>query len=114
MQIKIYCDLYVSECWQEKKEKIIKKLRQNRLQPQVYVIALSQGKQNHLEFFSSMLLKQHVYKNTGLFVVGIAAGYDEALSITEEIADHVYRETAGADIRRFVLERQQEFEKAGR
>ena len=46
--------------------------------------------------------------------MGIAAGYDEALSITEEIADHVYRETGGADIRRFVLERQQEFEKAGR
>ena len=91
MQVKIYCDLYVSECWQEKKEKIIKKLRQNRLQPQVYVIALSQGEQNHLEFFSSMLLKQRVYKNTGLFVVGIAAGYDEALSITAEIADHVYR-----------------------
>ena len=114
MQVKIYCDLYVSECWQEKKEKIIKKLRQNRLQPQVYVIALSQGEQNHLEFFSSMLLKQRVYKNTGLFVVGIASGYDEALSITAEIADHVYRETGGADIRRFILDRQKEYEKAGR
>lgn len=114
MQIKIYCDLYVSECWQEKKEKIIKKLRQNRLQPQVYVIALSQGEQNHLEFFSSMLLKQHVFQDAGLFVVGIANGYDEALSITEEITDQVYQETGEADIRRFILERQKEYEKAGR
>ena len=96
MQVKIYCDLCVSECWQEKKEKIIKKL------------------QNHLEFFSSMLLKQRVYRDSGLFVVGIAAGYDEALAITTRIADHVYRETGGADIRRFILDRQKEYEKAGR
>ena len=87
MRIKFYCDLYVSECWREKKERIIKKLRQNRLQPQVYVITLSQGSQNHLEFFSSLLLKQHVIRNAGLFVVGIADGYDGALSITAAIAD---------------------------
>ena len=114
MQIKFYCDLYVSECWQEKKERIIKRLRRNRLQPQVYVIALSQGSQNHLEFFSSMLLKQHVLKDTGLFVVGIANGYDEALSITAAIADQVYKETADANIRRFILKRQEESEKVGR
>ena len=114
MQVKIYCDLCVSECWQEKKEKIIRKLRQNRLQPQVYVIALSQGEQNHLEFFSSILLKQRVYRNSGLFVVGITAGYDEALTVTTRIADHVYRETGGTDIRRFILDRQKEYEKAGR
>ena len=24
MHVKFYCDLYVSECWQEKKEKIMK------------------------------------------------------------------------------------------
>ena len=114
MRIKFYCDLYVSECWREKKERIIKKLRQNRLQPQVYVITLSQGSQNHLEFFSSLLLKQHVIRNAGLFVVGIADGYEEALSITAAIADHVYKETADADIRRFILSRQEEYEKAGR
>ena len=64
MQMKFYCDLYVSECWQKKKEKIIKKLKRNRIQPQVYVVALSQGDQNELEFFSSILLKQHVFDNT--------------------------------------------------
>lgn len=114
MQIKIYCDLYVSECWREKKERIIKRLRQNRLQPQVYVITLALGSQNHLEFFSSMLLKQHVFKDAELFVVGIADGYDEALSITTAITEQVYKETADADIRRFILKRQEEYEKAGR
>ncbi len=114
MGMKFYCDLYVSECWQEKKERIIKRLKQNRLQPQVYVIALSQGKQNHLEFFSSVLLKQHIVRDAGLFVVGIADGYDEALSIITAVTDQIYKETADADIRRFILNRQEEYEKAGR
>ena len=52
MQTKFFCDLYVSEGWEEKKLKLIKKLQKNKLQPSVYVITLSQGKQNHLEYYS--------------------------------------------------------------
>lgn len=114
MRIRLYCDLYVSECWQDKKDKIIKKLADNKIQPQVYVITLAQGEQNHLEFFSSMLLKQRIYKDEELFVVGIAAGYDGALALMETITDQVYQETGDADIRRFITDRQQEYEEAGR
>lgn len=114
MRIRLYCDLYVSECWQDKKDKIIKKLADNKIQPQVYVITLAQGEQNHLEFFSSMLLKQRIYKDEELFIVGIAAGYDGALAIVEEITEQVYRETGNADIRRFITDCQREYEEAGR
>lgn len=31
MQTKFFCDLYVSECWEEKKLKLIKKLQKNKL-----------------------------------------------------------------------------------
>ena len=114
MRIRLYCDLYVSECWQEKKEKIIKRLADNRLQPRVYVITLAQGEQNYLEFFSSAFLKQRIYKETELFVVGIAAGYDEAVSMVKEITEQVFKETGDANVRRFIMVRQEEFEKAGR
>lgn len=60
MQVKFYCDLYISENWMNKKRKIMARLQKNRLQPAVYVIALSQGEQNQLEIFSAMLMKQHV------------------------------------------------------
>ena len=114
MKIRLYCDLYVSECWQEKKGKIIKRLADNRLQPQVYVITLAQGEQNNLEFFSSILLKQRIYKAAEIFVVGIAAGYDEAVSLVKDITEQVYKETGDADVRRFITLRQEEFEKSGR
>ena len=114
MRIRLYCDLYVSECWRKKKEKIIQKLANNRLQPQVYVITLAQGEQNYLEFFSSALLKQRIYKEEELFVVGIAAGYSEAVAITRDITEQVYKETGDANVRWFIMKRQEEFEKAGR
>lgn len=113
MQIKFYCDLYVSECWREKENKIIKKLKENRIQPQVYIVALSQGDQNELEFFSSILLKQHVFDNAEVFVVGIANGYDEALFMVRDITKQIYTETGTADLRKYILERQKEYVKAG-
>ena len=113
MQIKFYCDLYVSECWQEKKAKIIKKLKENRVQPQVYVVALSQGDQNELEFFSGILLRQHVFDNTEVFVVGIANGYDDAFFMVRDITEQVYSATGKAELRKYILERQAEYVKAG-
>ena len=114
MQMKFYCDLYVSECWQKKKAKIIKKLKANRVQPQVYVAALAQGGQNELEFFSSILLKQHVFDNAEIFVVGIADGYDEALLMVRDITAKVYHASGDAGLRAYIPKRQEEYEKTGR
>ena len=108
-QIEFYHNLYVSECWQKKKGKIVKRLKENKLQPQVYVITLSQGEQNQLEFFSSVLLKQSIFEHSKLFVIGIADGYDEALFLVD-----VYQETKSANARQFLLTDQAEYEKKGR
>ena len=89
-------------------EEILKKLKDS-----MYVITLSAGSQNHLEFYSGLLLRQRVFDLNGLFVVGLADGYGECLAITEKITDEVYSATGGADIRNYILERQQEYEKAG-
>lgn len=114
MHVNFYCDLYVSQGWQKKKATLKRKLRKKKLLPSVYVITLSRGAQNQLEFFSSVLLHQHVFDNEDLFVVGIADGYDEALYFVEQITDKVYRRTGTADIRRFILKRQKEFDITGR
>lgn len=112
--MKIYYNLYVSECWRGKKEKMINKLKKNRLWPNVYVIALSQGTQNQFEFFSGILLRQKIFREDSLFVVGLADGYDEALTLTGEIISDIYRKTGSTDFRNYVLKHQEEFESAGR
>lgn len=111
MRIKCYCDLYVSASLESKKNQILKNLMENKLQPAVYVLTLSQGEQNHLEFFSALLLKQHVFEHTDLFVVGIADGYDDAVYLVEEITQEVLDETGGTDIRGYIIEQQRQFDK---
>ena len=112
--MKFYCELYISECWKDKKEKIISRVSRMRLSPRIYVIVLAAGPQNNLEFYSGILLRQKVFKSRDLFVVGIADGYDECLAISELIADDAYQATGDADIRNYIMDRQMKYEKAGR
>lgn len=111
--MKLYCDLHVSECWNKNREKIIERLRNNTLLPHMYVLALSSGKQNNLEFYSGILLKQHIFSIDTLFVIGIADGYGECLKMTEKITEEVFNATGSADIRQYIIRRQNEYEKAG-
>lgn len=105
-----YCDLYISEDLEKKKDKVLGRLSENKAQPSIYVITLAQGRQNHLEFYSSLLLKQHIYEDTPLFVVGIANGYEDAMYMVEQITAKVYEETKGTDIRGYIEKRQKEYE----
>ncbi len=114
MHVKFYCDLYVSEELKSKKDKIIKKIRANKVQPSVYVLTLASGKQNHLEFYSSVMLKQALFQQAPIFIVGIANGYDDAMFMTKDIAEEVYQKTKDTDIRGYIESRQREFDKERR
>ena len=83
--IEFYHNLYVSECWQKKKGKIVKRLKENKLQPQVYVITLSQGEQNQLEFFSSVLLKQSIFEHSKLFVIELQMDMMKRFSLLKKL-----------------------------
>ncbi len=41
-------------------------------------------------------------------MVGIVKGYEDALELVEEIVKVVYNETKGADIRSYILRKEQE------
>ena len=110
MEMTFYCDLFISKDFEKKKEKIISRLRANKLQKSVYIITLAQAEQNNLEFYSSALLKQHIYDEMPLFIVGIANGYGDAVAMTEEIVSTAYEATGNVDIRNYILNRQKEFE----
>lgn len=111
MRVKCFCDLYVSGLLKNKENKVIQNLMEEKLQPMIQVITLARGEQNHLEFFSALLLKQHIYEDQELFVVGLADGYEDALYLVEEIAQDVLEKTNGTDIRGYITARQNEFEK---
>ena len=99
MQMKFYCDLFISEDFKMKKEELVRRLKDEDFRRNMYLITLAQGEQNNLEFYSSLLLKQHIYDDVPVFVVGIASGYTDALYMTEDIVNAVYADTRDTDIR---------------
>lgn len=106
--MRYYKYLYLSEGIKKKKRKIIRKLNENKLQINIYVITLAQNEKNQLEIYNSMLFLQPNFPNEDFFVVGIAKDYGEALEMVEEISQEVYNATRGADIRSYIIKREQE------
>lgn len=114
MEIEFYRDLMISSLWQTRRVEMIRKLKGKKLPRGAYVLTLAQGEQNQLEFFEASLLRQKIFDRQKLFVVGIADGYESALEMTEELTRKVYENTGSADLRKFITERQMEYEKTGR
>lgn len=108
--MKYYYALYTDEHTKDKQEKIIKEIEKNKWQLEVYLIALTKNDNNHLEIFNSVLLIQKAMSKEDLFIVGIAGGYTESLELVEKITQEVYDETSGADIRNYILQKQQKYE----
>lgn len=112
MRIKCYCNLYVSAILKNRKNKILTDWMNQKFQPGIFVITLSQGEQNHLEFFSAVFLQQHFYDEKKLFVVGIADGYTDAVELVRQITEDVLEQSGGTDIRTYILESQRNFEES--
>lgn len=112
MQIRCFCDLYVSEQFEKKKNQILKKLMERKIQKPFYLITLAQGKQNHLDIYSSLLLQQGVYDEETIFIVGIAEDYTSAMNLVECITQDTVEKTGGVEIRSYILEQQRRFEES--
>lgn len=106
--MKYYKHLYISEDLKKKKDKIIRKLEQNKLQLNIQLIILPKSNHNQLEIINSQILLQPSYPKKDLFVVGIVSSHDDALEFVENIAREVYESTDNADIRNYILKKEQE------
>lgn len=105
--MRYYKHLYLAEGI-KKKEKIIRKLEEKKLQMNIHVITLARNEKNQLEIYNSMVFLQPDFPYDDFLVVGLAKGYEDAVEMVEEIAQEVYNKTKGADIRSYILEREQE------
>ena len=106
--MRYYKHLYLSEGLKKKKEKVIRKLENNKVQIEVYLITVPEQGENQLEILDSDLFLQPSFPKKEYFVAGIAKGYEEALELVEEMTKEVYNETKGADIRSYILRKEQE------
>lgn len=106
--MRYYRRLYWGEKLEKKKDKIIRRLNTGKLQRDIHVLVLPERDTNQLEIYNAALFLQPDFPNDDFFIVGIVRGYEAALELVEEITGEVYEKTGGADIRTYLLEREQE------
>ena len=75
--------LYVAKDLLKSKRKVLKNLKQGKLQPGVYVITLPLGDEDMLDIYPSYVLLQKAFKNFNVTVVGIAGEQETAFELIE-------------------------------
>ena len=109
--MKLYCSVYWDEQLTDEKEKIIQKIKKNDFKLVKYFVCLTESEMNHMEIFQSFLMMQKRVSKSNKLLVGIAGSYLGALEIVEKITQEVYDKTNNVDIRRYIMNKQEEFEK---
>lgn len=94
-------ELYLSESTAKKKDKIIRKADRGVGMVSIYFISLASNEQNLFDIFHAAHLKQPAFYSQNPFVVGIASGYEEALEMTRQMVEDIYRETGGFGVREY-------------
>ena len=106
--MRYYRHLYLGPGIEKKKDRVIRKLEEGKFRPNIHIITLPENERNQLEIYNSVQFLQPGFPRKEYFVVGITSGYDDAIELVEEITKEVYNETRGADIRSYILEKEQE------
>ena len=107
-----YDKLYVGESMIHKTNKVKWKIRHNAGQIKIYIITLPSNRENLLDIIPSYELLQKGYPKKGLYIVGLAKGYDEAVELAGTIVAEVYRHTGAFAVTDYLLQKRREREMA--
>ena len=104
-EMRFYKYLYTTDKYSKKWKKICRKLKWNIGQVRVHVIALAPGN-DLLEIYHCAFLQQKAFRKKGIFIVGIAEGYDEAVALSQKIISDIYEETGDVKVKEYILNQQ--------
>lgn len=100
-----YKKLYVGDTAKKKKDKMIQKVNRRKPQLEVYLITLASNPENLLEIISTnQLMQKTIYRRCPM-IVGLAAGYWEALELVQQIVAETYETQGNTDVRGYLEER---------
>ncbi len=103
-KLNFYPGLYLGESISpEKLDKLKRELKSKPLLSSLYVLTLSQNPSNQLEIYAARLLAQPYYRKYPPYIIGIAADYDEAVSLVEQIVQECIRERGDCALKEYLL-----------
>lgn len=100
-----YSQLYIGEGAKPKAKKIIRKIKRNAGQVDIYLITLASNGQDMLDIINSAYLKQPAVRRNLPMIVGIAKGYEEAVSLVRQMLQETYEQTGDFRIPVYLAEK---------
>ena len=97
--MKWYTDLYLGKSIAPRYRMLQYKISHRLIHPTVYLIALVQREGRLLEIIPSTCLLQPVYPQENLYILGMAGSRQEAVNLTCEILEAVFKERGNFDLR---------------
>ena len=103
-KIQYHPDLYLGEGISEKKlDKIKAELDKHPLLSGAWLITISQNRYDQLEILQARQLEQRYYEKYPVEVVGIAAGYEEAVAVVEKIVQGCLASRGDCALKEYLL-----------
>lgn len=99
--IKWYNNLYTDDIIGRKRDRIIKKIENNKLSFQVYCIAFASNKDNLFDIIDvNELLFDHYKRNT-IYILGLTSSRESAFEGVRTMIDEVYKNTGAFNVREY-------------
>lgn len=95
-------NLYVGESIASTEYKIVEKVYNGKIIPNLYLIVFSMNPENMLDIIPEFEIMQKYYPKEGLRIVGIANGKKEAIGLVQRMIEDSISVTGSADIRDFL------------
>lgn len=82
-------------------EKIYRSIEDEKYLPGVYLITIAAGEKDQLDSYDSIQLMMPALRRRLQPIIGVALGKEEAMSLLQNIAQEVYKETGGLHMRAY-------------
>lgn len=103
-RLQFHPHLYLGESISEKKlDKIKRKLRHKPLMANVYLLTRAQNAEDQLEIFDAKQLIWRYYRKYPPYIIGIAANYDEAVLLVEQIVTECLTERGDCALKEYLM-----------
>ena len=105
---RFYKYLYWDDKIKEKSRDRIKwRLKVSKRDKPCYVLTWNEGS-DQLDIYSSLVLLQSYFRKNPRFIVGIAADYEGAVNVVQQIVEECYRKNKNADLKGYLAGRTEE------
>lgn len=101
--MRFYKHLYIGDSVQNP-DKVKRKLKHHKGQLSIYVICLAPFN-DQLEIMHAAFLKQKYFRYHPPVVIGIASGYDEAVSLIVKMSEECVRQLGTCNLKEFLKEK---------